>query len=178
MSVSTLAHPPRHKKALTKFWLGIALLVAIGVGIAWLGAQSVRGRTVQVETVEAGSGAGIQPVDGVLSEYEGRLQDGTVFDSSQGRGPQPLLVGQTIPGFAEALTRMQEGGRYRVQIPSRLAYGETPPPGGPVPPNADLEFDVHVVEVVPNAAIMAQQMEQQMQQQQVQLPPREDPQPE
>ena len=65
-----------------------------------------------------------------------------------------MIAGQTIPGFAEALGKMQQGGRYRVQIPSRLAYGAEPPPGS-VPPNSDLEFDVHVVQVVPNAALMA-----------------------
>jgi FKBP-type peptidyl-prolyl cis-trans isomerase FkpA len=109
---------------------------------------------VQVETVSPGSGPAIQAADGVLIEYEGRLANGTVFDTSAGRGPAPMIAGQVIPGFAEALTRMQKGGRYRVRIPSRLGYGAEPPPGGPIPPNADLEFDVHVVQVVPNAALM------------------------
>ena len=96
----------------------------------------------------------IKPVDGVMIEYEGRLLDGTVFDSSEGRGPAPMIAGQVIPGFAEALQKMQKGGRYAIRIPSALAYGATPPPG-PIPPNADLEFDVHVVQVVPDAALMA-----------------------
>ena len=45
-------------------------------------------------------------------------------------------------------------GRYRIHIPSKLAYGATPPPGAPIPPNADLDFDVHVVDIVPNAGLM------------------------
>jgi FKBP-type peptidyl-prolyl cis-trans isomerase FkpA len=49
---------------------------------------------------------------------------------------------------------MQKDGRYKIRIPSELAYGATPPPGAPIPPNADLDFDVHVVQVVPNAAAM------------------------
>jgi FKBP-type peptidyl-prolyl cis-trans isomerase FkpA len=65
-----------------------------------------------------------------------------------------MIAGQVIPGFAQALTQMQKGGRYKVQIPSRLAYGAEPPAGGPIPPNANLEFDVHVVQIVPNAALM------------------------
>ena len=138
-----------------KLWLGIIALIAAGVAIAWFGTQSVRSRTVQVETVTAGTGPIIQAEDGVLIEYEGRLAaNGTVFDTSAGRGPAPLLVGQTIPGFTQALTRMQKGGRYKVYIPSQLAYGATPQPGSPIPPNSDLEFDVQVVQVVPQAALM------------------------
>ena len=172
MSVSTLAHPPGHRKSRAKFWLGVLFVIAAGIGLAWLGAGSLRGETTTsglgFRTVEEGTGPFIQPVDGVMIEYEGRLADGTVFDASGERGPQPMIAGQTIPGFAEALGKMQEGGRYRVQIPSKLAYGAEPPPGS-VPPNSDLEFDVHVVQVVPNAALMAgpppQQPEQQQQQQ-------------
>ena len=91
---------------------------------------------------------------GVLIEYEGRLSDGTVFDSSAGRGPTPMIAGQVIPGFAQALTQMQKGGNYKIHIPSDLAYGPNPQPGSPIPPNADLDFDVTVVQVVPNAASM------------------------
>ena len=137
-----------------KLWLGFILIIAAGIGLAWLGVQSVRDRTVQVATVQAGSGPSVQLQDGVLIEYEGRLEDGTVFDSSGGRGPVPLLAGQVIPGFAEALTKMQKGGKYKIRIPSRLAYGANPPAGSPIPPNADLLFDVHVVQIVPDAALM------------------------
>ena len=49
---------------------------------------------------------------------------------------------------------MQKGGRYKIHIPGRSAYGQNPPPGSPIGPNEDLDFDVHVVQVVPNAALM------------------------
>ena len=157
MSVSTPAHTTGTGRRTAKLWIAILALVVAGVALAWIGAGSMRGESsasgVSVRTVEAGTGPFVQAVDGVLIEYEGRLDDGTVFDSSEGRGPQPLIAGQTIPGFAEALTMMQKGGRYRINIPSELAYGAEPPPGS-VPPNSDLEFDVHVVQVVPNAAMM------------------------
>ena len=156
MSASTAAQPKRRPNTIGKLWLALALLIGAGIALAWFGAQSVRQRTVQVETVTAGSGPAIKVEDGVLIEYEGRLADGTIFDTSAGRGPAPMIVGQVIPGFAEALTRMQKGGSYKVQIPSKLAYGATPQPGSPIPPNADLEFDVRVVQVVPNAALMQQ----------------------
>ncbi len=135
-------------------WIGFLLVIAAGIALAWLGAHSVRQRTVQVETVQPGSGPLIQPQDGVLIEYEGRLTDGKVFDSSAGKGPVPLLANQVIPGFAEALSRMQEGGQYKIHIPAKLAYGAHPPEGAPIPPNADLDYDVKVVKVVPNAALM------------------------
>jgi FKBP-type peptidyl-prolyl cis-trans isomerase FkpA len=156
MSVSTLAHPERRSSS--KLWLALLLLIAAGVGLAWFGAGSLRGETTAsglgFRTIEAGTGDPIKAVDGVLIEYEGRLEDGTVFDTSEGRGPTPMIAGQVIPGFAEALTKMQKGGRYRIKIPSELGYGATPQPGSPIPPNANLEFDVHVVQVVPNAALM------------------------
>ena len=157
MSASTPANP-QSRRGTGKLWLAIILLIAAGVALAWIGAGPLRGETtasgLQFRTIEAGSGPQIKAVDGVLIEYEGRLEDGTVFDTSEGRGPTPMIAGQVIPGFAEALTKMQKGGRYRIKIPSELGYGATPQPGSPIPPNANLEFDVHVVQIVPNAALM------------------------
>lgn len=167
MSVSTLAHPGTPGKSQAKFWLGILLVIAAGIGLAWLGAGSLRGQTtasgLQIRTVQQGTGPFIKEMDGALIEYEGRLTDGTVFDSSGERGPQPVIPAQMIPGFREALTLMQQGGSYRLLIPSKLAYGAKPPAGAPIPPNADLEFDVEVSQVVPNAALMVQQQMQQQQ---------------
>src|SRR5215210_3635282 len=140
MSVAEAAHRPAGQGRAAKLWLGFILIVAAGLGLAWLGVQSVKASTVQVETVQAGSGPLIQAQDGVLIDYEGRLENGTVFDSSEGKGPVPLLVSQVIPGFSQGLLKMQKGGRYRLHIPSKLAYGATPPQGGPIPPNANLEF--------------------------------------
>jgi FKBP-type peptidyl-prolyl cis-trans isomerase FkpA len=154
VSVAEAAHRPARRGRALALWLGFLLVIAAGVGLAWLGAHSVRQRTVQVETIKAGAGPTIQAQDGVLIDYEGRLEDGKVFDSSAGKGPVPLIAGQSIPGFADALSRMQEGGQYKVHIPSKLGYGANPPEGGPIPPNADLEFDVKVVKVVPNAGLM------------------------
>ncbi|HEX6072776.1 MAG TPA: FKBP-type peptidyl-prolyl cis-trans isomerase [Sphingomicrobium sp.] len=161
MSVAEAAQRPASKGRAVTLWLGFIIIIAAGFGLAWLGAQSVKARVVQVQTVKAGEGPLIRPEDGVLIEYEGRLENGTVFESTDGKGPVPLIAGQTVPGFTEALTRMQRGGRYRIHIPAKLAYGANPPPGAPIPPNADLEFDVHVVQIVPNAASMMQGQPQQ-----------------
>jgi FKBP-type peptidyl-prolyl cis-trans isomerase FkpA len=154
VSVAEAAHRPAHRGRALALWLGFLIVIAAGVALAWLGAHSVRQRTVQVEAVKPGAGPTIQPQDGVLIEYEGRLDDGKVFDSSAGKGPIPLIASQVIPGFAQALSRMQEGGRYKIHIPAKLAYGAHPPEGGPIPPNADLDYDIKVVKLVPNAALM------------------------
>jgi len=154
MSVAEAAHRPAGTGRAARLSLAFLIIIAAGIGLAWIGVHSVRGRTVQVETVSPGSGPLVTPQDGVLIDYEGRLADGKVFDSSAGKGPVPVLASQTIPGFAEALSRMQEGGRYKVHIPSKLGYGHEPPAGGPIPPDANLDFDVHVVKLVPNAALM------------------------
>ena len=164
MSVSQVPLRPIKRGSLVKLWLGILLLIAAGLLLAWQGAGAMRSETtatgLEFRTVRQGEGPLIKPVDGVLIEYEGRLEDGTVFDSSRGE-PVPMIAGQVIPGFAEALQRMQKGGRYKIRIPGDLAYGASPPPGSPIPPNAALEFDVSIMQVVPDAALMQQQMQQQ-----------------
>ena len=154
MPTAEAAQRPARTGGRAKLWLGFLIVIAAGIGLAWLGAESVKDNVVQVETVKAGTGPLIQAQDGVLIDYEGRLENGTVFDSSEGKGPVPLLASQVIPGFSQALMKMQKGGRYKIHIPSKLAYGATPPPGGPIPPNANLEFDVHIAQIVPNAALM------------------------
>jgi FKBP-type peptidyl-prolyl cis-trans isomerase FkpA len=110
---------------------------------------------VTVDTVTPGSGPLVGEMDGVIIEYTGRTEDGTVFDSTDGRGPAPMLVAGVIPGFRDALLQMQKGGKYKIVIPGRLAYGPNPPQGSPIGPNEDLSFDVRVLEVAPNAALSA-----------------------
>jgi FKBP-type peptidyl-prolyl cis-trans isomerase len=101
---------------------------------------------LRVETLSPGSGPRPQTGDAVLVTYEGRLTNGTMFDSSS--SPVPMTVGELIPGFNEGLTLMNKGGRYRLHIPAALAYGAEGA-GGVVPPNADLIFDVTLVDIAP-----------------------------
>jgi FKBP-type peptidyl-prolyl cis-trans isomerase FkpA len=153
MSVSQVPLRPIAKGSLVKLWLAVAALIALAYGLAYFGAGQFK--TVKVETVAAGTGPLISEVDGVIIEYTGRTENGTVFDTTEGRGPAPFLVMQVVPGFRDALTRMQQGGRYKIVIPGRLAYGKNPPQGSPIGVNEDLAFDVHVLQVVPNAALTA-----------------------
>ena len=153
MSVTQVPLRPVAKGTLPKLWLAIAALIALAYGVAYFGAGQFK--TVTVDAVAAGSGPFIGEMDGVIIEYTGKLENGAVFDTTEGRGPAPFLVMQVVPGFREALTKMQQGGRYKIVIPGRLAYGKNPPPGSPIGVNEDLYFDVHVVQVVPNAALSA-----------------------
>jgi FKBP-type peptidyl-prolyl cis-trans isomerase FkpA len=152
MSVSQVPLRPLKRGTLAKLWLGLLLLIAAGALLAWAGAGQAVG--VRVKTIAPGSGPVITAADGVLIEYEGRLEDGTVFDTSAGRGPAFFPVSGVVPGFSQALQKMQKGGRYQFTLPAELAYGDTPPPGSPIPPGADLTFNVQVLEVAPMEAIM------------------------
>ncbi|MEO7813940.1 MAG: FKBP-type peptidyl-prolyl cis-trans isomerase, partial [Sphingomicrobium sp.] len=158
MSATQVPLRPLKRGSMFKLWLGIALLIAAAVGLAWIGAGSMRGETtvtgVQIRTLQAGKGEPIKATDGAILEYEGRLMDGTVFDSTKGRGPAGMIPGQVIPGFGEALQKMQEGGSYKIRIPAALAYGAAGAGDGKIPPNSDIEFDVTVKQIVRNAAMM------------------------
>lgn len=101
---------------------------------------------LRVETLSPGSGPRPQMGDAVLVTYEGRLTNGTMFDSSS--TPAPMTVGELIPGFNEGLTLMNMGGRYRLHIPAAIGYGAEGA-GGVIPPNADLIFDVTLINIAP-----------------------------
>ena len=92
-------------------------------------------------------GAGPRPLapDAVLISYEGRLADGKVFDKSE--QPVGMMVSGVIPGFQEALLLMNQGGTYRFWIPGALAYGPEGTPDGTIPPNAELDFTVTLVDI-------------------------------
>ncbi|MFW6059896.1 MAG: FKBP-type peptidyl-prolyl cis-trans isomerase [Phycisphaeraceae bacterium] len=102
---------------------------------------------LQYQVIESGSGASPGPNDRVVVHYTGTLIDGTKFDSSRDRGePLEFGVGGVIPGWTEGLQLMKEGARYKLFVPSDLAYGERGA-GQQIPPNATLIFDVELIEV-------------------------------
>jgi hypothetical protein len=176
MSVSTLAHPPRHGAALTKFWIAILLLAAVGVGLAWIGAGSLRPEVTQsgleFRVLKEGAGEPITAADAAILDYALTLDDGTVMDTSESHGgPQPFTMDAVFPGFAEAMTKMREGGRYHFTMPKELAFKDQTPPGFT---GDRLTFDVQVRKIVRGGAAMMQQMQAQQQgQPEPQAPPQQ-----
>ncbi|KIP81747.1 FKBP-type peptidyl-prolyl cis-trans isomerase [Stenotrophomonas sp. CFBP8980] len=105
---------------------------------------------LQYQVIRPGSGERPLPSSKVKVNYEGKLLDGTVFDSSYQRG-QPVEFGldQVIKGWTEGVSLMPVGSKYRFWIPGELAYGENGTQGGPIGPNATLTFDVELISVQP-----------------------------
>ena len=106
---------------------------------------------LQYEVIAEGAGDSPKASDTVKVHYTGKLIDGTVFDSSVERGePATFGVTQVIPGWVEALQLMKPGAKWRLFIPSQLAYGPQGA-GGVIGPNQTLIFDVELLEVNPKA---------------------------
>ena len=102
---------------------------------------------LQYEIVKQGDGPRPTAGDSVTVHYTGKLIDGTVFDSSEERGePATFGVTQVIPGWVEALQLMNVGSRWRLFIPSALAYGPQGA-GGLIGPNQTLVFDVELLAI-------------------------------
>ena len=100
---------------------------------------------LQYEVVKKADGPQPGPDDVVTVHYEGSLTDGTVFDSSIKRGtPIDLPVGGVIPGWVEGLQLMHVGEKYKLYIPSELAYGEQSP-SPLIPANSVLVFDLELL---------------------------------
>ena len=103
---------------------------------------------LQYEILKKGTGKNPQLTDKVRCHYHGTLINGTVFDSSIERGePAVFGVNQVIAGWTESLQLMNEGAKWRLFIPSNLAYGERGA-GEAIEPNSTLIFDVELIEIV------------------------------
>ena len=102
---------------------------------------------LQYEVLTPGTGATPTARDRVTVHYEGKLTNGTVFDSSFKRNqPATFGVQQVIGGWTEALQLMPVGSKWRLFIPPDLGYGERGA-GGSIPPNAALIFDVELLAI-------------------------------
>jgi len=103
---------------------------------------------LQYEVLAEGAGESPKASDRVEVHYTGKLIDGTVFDSSVERGtPATFGVTQVIPGWVEALQLMKPGAKWRLYIPSDLAYGQQGA-GNIIGPNSTLIFDVELLKVL------------------------------
>lgn len=149
---------PIKKGSIPKLWLGVAVAALAGAGLAYAAIPA----TVQVTETEVGTGASPTMEDVVLVNYVGKLDDGTVFEESE---QAALPLASMIPGFAEGMMKMKKGGKYTMVIPGEKAYGANPPPQSEIPANADLTFDIELVDFMSRADFEARmQAMQQMQQ--------------
>ncbi len=176
MSVTTVPIQPIKKGSLVKYWVGVAILLAAAAALALWGTKSIRSdhatdeqffadnagtkdvvttkSGLQMQTIREGEGKSPTDADITLVGYKGTLRDGTVFDEN----PQaPMPVAGVVPGFSEALKRMQRGGKYKIWIPGKLGYGENPPPNSPLKPNSTLIFEVELLDFRSQAEVEAMQ---------------------
>jgi FKBP-type peptidyl-prolyl cis-trans isomerase len=103
---------------------------------------------LQYKVITAGTGKAPRKTDTVTVNYRGTLVDGTEFDSSVKRGkPATFSLDQVVSGWTEALTLMQEGAKWQIVLPAKLAYGPLGTPGGPIGPNAVLIFEIELLSV-------------------------------
>lgn len=145
---------PLAKGSLTKLWLGVIVAILLGGGLAWAALP----KTLSIETLVEGEGPSPELGNLAFVKYTGTLAStGEEFDKWR---PEQLPIpgifpdgtamevqeGALIPGFLEALQKMQKGGKYKVYIPADQAYGATPPEGSNIPPNSDLIFEMELVD--------------------------------
>lgn len=134
--------------------VGVFFILGVPFSTSSINSQAAAGAAasqVAYQDMAVGSGAPAMPGDTVAFTYTGRLQDGTVFDSSQGRGPYIIVLGAgtVIPGMEQGLAGMQPGGKRLIVIPPSMGYGSQD--YGPIPANSTLMFEVEVVSVTPAA---------------------------
>lgn len=149
---------PIAKGAVAKVWIGVAAIVLAAGGVAYAALPP----SVDVQELTAGSGESPTVDDVVLINYKGTLPNGKVFDQAE---QVPMALNEVVPGFTKALVKMQRGGKYKVQIPSELAYGDNAV--GEIPANTDLTFEIELIDFRSRAEIEQQQrILQQLQQMQ------------
>ncbi|HEY6133808.1 MAG TPA: FKBP-type peptidyl-prolyl cis-trans isomerase [Rubrivivax sp.] len=99
-------------------------------------------------SLQDGTGASPKGSDVVKVHYRGTLPDGTEFDSSYKRNaPAEFPLDRVIPCWTEGVARMKVGGKAKLTCPPAMAYGARGTPGGPIPPNATLFFEVELLGV-------------------------------
>jgi len=96
------------------------------------------------QIIKEGNGVNAMPNSTVQVNYEGKMPDGTVFDSTKG-APASFPLGNVIPGWTQGIPLVKVGGKILLLIPSALGYG--PQGGGPIPPNTVLIFNIDVLSV-------------------------------
>ena len=188
MSVTAVPVKPVNSSTRLWLWLGVLVAVLLAVGLAWMGtraAVAVKGTNeqylawnkgqsgvkvtasgLQYQVIEKGEGPTAHDGDVATVEITGHLRDGTVFQEKAG-GPFQVQAGGAIPGFVEAMKLMPKGAKYRVWLPSNLAYDAVPAEAGPHPLKGKiLIFDIEMKDLMTAAEVQMRQMQQQQMMQQ------------
>jgi FKBP-type peptidyl-prolyl cis-trans isomerase FkpA len=99
--------------------------------------------------LQEGKGASPAATDTVRVHYRGQFPDGREFDSSYSRGqPAAFPLNNVIRCWTEGVQRMKVGGKAKLTCPAAIAYGERGAGGGVIPPNAILQFEVELLDIV------------------------------
>jgi FKBP-type peptidyl-prolyl cis-trans isomerase FkpA len=150
-----------------KKFLLLPVVLAVGFGILVLissgsddkdkgkeGEEITTKSGLKITDLKVGDGKEAKAGDTVVVHYTGWLKDGTKFDSSHdspGDKPAPLTLksgpGGVIKGWVEGIPGMKVGGKRKLIIPPELGYGPEGTPGGPIPPDAELTFEIELFDV-------------------------------
>jgi FKBP-type peptidyl-prolyl cis-trans isomerase len=150
-----------------KKFVWLPVIVAVGVGILIVIDSTPSGKNkgnegeeittafgLKYTDLKVGDGKEAKKGDNVVAHYTGWLKDGTKFDSSHDHGagqPTPFTLkegpGGVVKGWVEGIPGMKVGGKRKLIIPPELGYGQEGTPGGPIPPDAELTFEVELVDV-------------------------------
>jgi peptidylprolyl isomerase len=115
-----------------------------------VGQQVTTADGLKIEILAMGKGGQATAGNAVVVNYKGTLADGTVFDASANHGGPatfPIGVGYVIKGWDEGVVGMKIGEKRKLTVPPEIGYGAKGTPGGPIPPNATLTFEVELVDV-------------------------------
>jgi FKBP-type peptidyl-prolyl cis-trans isomerase FkpA len=153
--LKAIRHPARHSIVLASLALSAATVQAqapatpaapAATKAPAVGTSVTTPSGLVIKMVKAGTGASPSATDVVKVHYRGTFPDGKEFDSSLKRGqPAEFPLNRVIRCWTEGVQLMQVGGKAQLICPASIAYGERGTPGGPIPPNATLHFEVELL---------------------------------
>jgi FKBP-type peptidyl-prolyl cis-trans isomerase FkpA len=124
----------------------LAAISSIAFGQASPPASAAAASGLVYKSLQDGTGASPTASDVVRVHYRGTLPDGKEFDSSHSRGqPAQFPLNRVIPCWTEGVQKMKVGGKAQLVCPPEIAYGARGTPGGPIPPNATLHFEIELL---------------------------------
>lgn len=135
--------------------LAIAVIVIFFIFNPFTAMQQNAPANLVVQDEAVGTGKTASSGDLLTVNYTGKLENGTVFDTSVGKAPFQFILGagRVIPGWEQGLQGMKEGGKRILIIPPNLAYG--PNNYGPIPGNSTLTFEIELIKVATSTAAPA-----------------------